>query len=68
MDIAVFRLTQKRLYEGHNTPLGCYTDQGQEGRGQYDGQGEYCSLSINVSEVFLNFTTQFYPCLYILDV
>ena len=37
--------TQKRLYEG--------------GNGQYDGQGEYCGLSVT-SEVFLIFTSQIY--------
>ena len=33
-----------------------------QGRGQYDGHGEYCDLS-TVSEVFLIFTTQINPCL-----
>ena len=51
--------TQRRQYEGYNTPLGCYTDQGPLGRGQYDGQGVYCGLS-TASEVFLIFTTQQY--------
>ena len=49
-------------YEGHNTPLGCYTDQGQQGRVQYDGQGVYCGAS-TASEVFLIFTTQLYQYL-----
>ena len=40
-------------------PLGCYTDQGPQGHGQYDGQGEYCGLR-TASEVFLIFTTQLY--------
>ena len=34
-----------------------YTDQGPQGRGQYDGQGEYYGLS-TASEMFLIFTTQ----------
>ena len=36
-----------------------YTDCGPMGRGQYNGQGVYCGLSI-ASEVFLIFTTQLY--------
>ena len=28
-----------RQYSGHNTPLGYHTDQGMQGRGQYDGKG-----------------------------
>ena len=40
--------THRRQYEGHNTPLGYYTD-----------QGVYCGLSA-ASEVFLSFTTQLY--------
>ena len=55
--------TQRRQYEGHNTPLGCHTDQGPQVRGQYDGQGVYCGLS-TASEVFI-FTTQQY--LYLCD-
>ena len=51
--------TQRRQYEGHNTPLGYHTDQGPKGIGQYDGQGVYCGLS-TASEVFLIFTTQLY--------
>ena len=42
-------------YEGNNTPLGNYTDHGQEGSGQYNGQGVYCGLS-TASEVFRIFT------------
>ena len=51
--------TQRRQYEGHNTPLGYYTDQGPKGHGEYNGQGVYCGLS-TASEVFLTFTTQLY--------
>ena len=53
------RNTEKAQYSGHNTPLGCYSDQGPYVRGQYYGQGEYCGLS-TASEVFLIFTTQLY--------
>ena len=51
--------TQRRQYEGHNTPLGCYTDQGPLGCCLYNGQGVYCGLS-TASVVFLVFTTQLY--------
>ena len=44
---------------GHNTPLGFYTDQSPEGRGQYDSLGVYCGQS-TASEVFLIFTTKLY--------
>ena len=50
---------QRRQYEGHNTPLGCCTDQGPQGWSQYDDLGMYCGLS-TASEVFLIFTTQLY--------
>ena len=49
-------------YEGDNTPLDYYTDQGPQVDNQYYGQGEYCGLSI-VSEVFFIFTTQLYSWL-----
>ena len=48
-------------YGGHNTPLGCYTDQGLWGRCQYGGQGVYCGLS-TAAEVFLILTTLIYVC------
>ena len=51
--------TQRRQYEGHNTPLGYYTDQGPQGRGQYDDHGVYCGPS-TASKVFLIFTRQLY--------
>ena len=51
-----------RQYEGHNTRLGYYTDQGPKGRSQYNGQGVFCGLS-TASEVFLIFTIQPYSCL-----
>ena len=48
--------TERRQYEGHNTPLGYCTDQGPQGCGQYDGQydglGEYCGAH-TASSVFL---------------
>ena len=52
-------IRNRRQYEGHNTPLGYYTDQGPQGCSHYDGQGVYCGLS-TASEVFLIFTTQLY--------
>ena len=54
--------TQRRQYEGHNTPLGYHIDQGPWGRRQYDDQGEYCDLS-TASEVFFIFTNHLYLCL-----
>ena len=51
-----------RQYKGHNTPLGYYTDQGPQGRGQYYGQGVFCGPN-TASEVFLIFTTQLYQYL-----
>ena len=56
--------TQRRQYEGHNTPLGyyMYTDIGIMGHGQHNSQGVYCGLS-TASEMFLIFTTQVYSCL-----
>ena len=54
--------TERRQYEGHNTPLGYHTDQGSLGSSQYDWQGEYCGLNMD-SEVFLNVTTQLFSCL-----
>ena len=51
-----------RPYEGQNTPLDYYTDQGPQGRGQCYGQEVYCGLS-TVFEVFLSFTTQLYQYL-----
>ena len=48
--------TQRRQYEGHNTPLGYHTDQGPWGCGQCYGQGLYWGPS-TASEVFLIFTT-----------
>ena len=52
----IIRETQRRQYEGHNTSLGYYTDQGPLGCGQYNGQGVYCGLSTG-SEVFLMLTS-----------
>ena len=46
--------TQRRQYEGHNTPLGSHTDQGP-----CNGQGVYCGLSTAYEE-FLIFTTKLY--------
>ena len=46
-------------YVGHNTSLGCYTDQGPRGNGQYNGQGMYCGLN-TASVAFLIFTIQLY--------
>ena len=37
----IMKETQRRQYESHNTPLGHYTDQGLQGRDQYNGLGEY---------------------------
>ena len=48
--------TQRRQYEGHNTPLGYYTDRGPSGHSQYSGHGVYCGLS-TAYEVSLMFTT-----------
>ena len=44
------------------TPLGLHTDQGPQGRSQYDDQGVYCGPS-TASELFLIFTTQLYQYL-----
>ena len=55
----IIKETQRRQYEGHNTPLGYYTNQDPSGRGQYDDEGVYWGLS-TASEVFLIFTTQLY--------
>ena len=48
-----------RQYEGHNTHLCYYIDQGPKNPGQCDGQAVYCGLS-TASEVFLIFTIQLY--------
>ena len=54
MDTGVIILeTQRRQYEGHNTPLDFYTDQ---------GPGVYCGLS-TASDVFLIFTNHVHSCL-----
>ena len=42
-------------------PLGYYTtDQGPQGRGQYDGQRVYCGLSSASELFFFILTTQLY--------
>ena len=47
----IYQDTQRRQYEGHNTPQGPYVC------GEYDGQGVYCGMSA-VLEVSLRLTTQ----------
>ena len=54
--------TQRRQYEGHNTPLCCYTDQGPSGCHRYDGYDVYCGLN-TASEVFRIFATHLYSYL-----
>ena len=54
--------TQRRQFQGHNTPLVYCTDQGPVWRGQYNGQGLYCGLSY-AYVVFFIFTTKLYQFL-----